>query len=228
MRLTPRRKSALVVALVVIGLLGVVVGRVLLGSRAAYLEGLEEERRALSRTDPKERSEGLKEAVVRYRRAARFYAPGNGYVERSLGRLQAIGLLAEQGGDLETALEAYRSVRRAILGARSFYTPHKGHLARANARIALLMAAQEEPQAEPETLAKREAWHRAQLSRDQAPSVGWAILALFGFFGWVGAAVGFVFGAVTPEDRLKGRQALIWGAAILAGLLVWLLGLTRA
>lgn len=228
MRLTAPRRRLLAVALVVLGLLGVVTGRVVLSSRAAYLEGLDAERRALGKTDPQQRAEGLREAVVRYRRAARWYAPGNGYVARSLARLQAIGQLAEQGGDLPTALEAYRAVRRALLGARSFYTPHEDHLARANARIAVLMARQEAAQAGADDLAQKEAWHRAQLARDRAPAVGWVLLALLGFLGWVGAAVGFLYRAITPEDRLLGRRALTWGGAVLAGLVAWLVGLTQA
>ena len=32
----------------------------------------------------------------------------------------------------------------------------------------------------------------------------------------------------TPEDRLEKRQALQWGLLILAGLVIWLVGLTQA
>lgn len=228
MRLTGRTRTALVVLLVALGLLGVVVGRVVLSARAAYVRGQAAERRALAQADPKRRTDGLRAAIVEYRRAARWYAPGNAYVTRALDRLEAIGRLAEQSADAPTALEAWRAVRRAILGARSLYTPHGDRLARANARIAALSARLEGARAGADAIARSEAWHRAQLRRDTAPAVGWVVLALLGFFGWVGAAVGFLYRAVSPEDRLLGRPAILWGAGILVGLVGWLVGLTQA
>ena len=34
--------------------------------------------------------------------------------------------------------------------------------------------------------------------------------------------------AITPEDKLVNRQALLWGGVILAGLIFWLTGLSQA
>lgn len=232
MKLSGARRTALVVAITALGLLGVVLGRVVVSSRAAFLEGRATERTALSQVDPDSRAQGLGEAIVHYRRAARWYAPGNSYATSALGRLEAIGRLAEQAGDATTALEAYRAMRRAILGARSVYTPHKDRLDRANGRIAILSARQAETTEgkilDAETIARMEAWHRKKLGQDTAPAVGWVLLALAGFLGWVGACVGFILGAVTRDDRLLGRRAILWGAGILAGLVAWLLGLTMA
>lgn len=215
--------------LVVLGLLAVVLGRVVLSSRAAYQEGHTAEKRALSATDPARRNLALQDAIIRYRRAARWYAPGNGYVSRSLEALRRIARLSEKHGDRQTALMAYRAIRRSILGSRSFYTPHTDHLGPANKHIARLSALEQGGQtAGADQLARYEAWHLAQLRRSTAPSVGWSILAVLGFFTWVTAAFLFIFRAITPEDRLINRQALLWGGVILAGLIFWLTGLSQA
>jgi hypothetical protein len=79
-------------------------------------------------------------AVVHYRRAARWYAPGSPYGVEALSRLGEIGREAEEAEDEELALSAWRAVRAAILSTRSFYTPERRRLEAANARIADLMA----------------------------------------------------------------------------------------
>ncbi len=223
------KRRLILTGLVALGLLSVVLGRVMLSSRAAYQQGHAAEKRALSATDPAKRSLALQDAIVRYRRAARWYAPGNGYVSRSLEALRRIARLSEKHGDRKIALMAYRAIRRAILGARSFYTPHGSHLAPANRNIARLSAlAQGGKTAGADQLAQYEAWHLTQLERSTAPSVGWSILAVLGFFGWVAGAFLFIYRAVTPDDKLINRQALIWGGMILACLLLWLTGLSQA
>lgn len=222
------KRKALVVAAAV-GILGaVVVGRVVLSGRAAYQEGRAAELRAEAAKDPSKRRVALERAIVCYRRAGRWYAPGNGYVTRALDRLEAIGRLSEGRGETHLALEAYRAVRRAILGARSVYTPHRDRLARANTHLARLSAAVQGRGKGAREVAALEAWHRTRLARDTAPSVLWSVLALLGFLAWVGGAVGFIYRAITPEDRLLGRQAIRWGLVIAAGLAVWLVGLSLA
>jgi len=222
------RRPLVTVAAVGLGLLALIAGRVVWSSRAEYRRGHGVEKHALDQPDPKRRGRGLRQAVVHYRRAARWYAPGNPYVGRALDRLAAIGHLAEQQGDAETALRAYRSIRRAALGARSFYTPHARRLAAANARIAALSARQGGRKRGADELARLEAWHKKQLARSRAPSVAWSVVALLGFALWITGAVLFVFRAIGPEDRLRSRPALRWGLVILGGLFVWLLGLTQA
>jgi hypothetical protein len=211
-----------------LGLLALIAGRVVWSARAEYRRGHGAEKRALDRPDPKRRARGLRQAVVHYRRAARWYAPGNPYVGRALDRLSAIGHLAEQQGDAETALRAYRSIRRAALGARSFYTPYSQRLAAANARIAALSARQGGRERGADELARLEAWHEKQLARSRAPGVAWSVLALLGFALWITGAVLFIFRAIGPEDRLRSGHALRWGLVILGGLFLWLLGLTQA
>ncbi len=67
------------------------------------------------------RARGEVEAsVAHYRRAARWYAPGNPYCRDALGRLEEIAREAERAGDRALALAAHRSIRGALLGWGSF------------------------------------------------------------------------------------------------------------
>lgn len=241
-----KRKVVIVVS-VAMGFLALTATRVVCSSREEYYEA----ERALQ-------SIKLDKAITHYRRAARWYAPGNPYVTRSLDRLWELGRQAEAKGDVATALTCYRSMRGAILGARSFYTPHAERLDPVNRRIARLMAAQQtdlearreagrgesgskEAQkptasgADPgsstvhvERRAKLQKWHLAQLRRTSAPSVGWSVLAVFGFVLWVLSAFLFAYRAISSDDRLLTRPALIWGGAIVSGLTLWMVGLALA
>ena len=222
-----KRKIVTAVA-IVLGLLTILSLRVVCSSRSQYQLGHTSERQALKERDPKKKQVALRRAIQHYRRAARWYAPGNGYVTRALDALERLGRLAEKRGDRPTALMCYRAIRRAILGARSFYTPHEERLGPTNRRIARLSARIQGQGKSSARIAQYEAWHLKQLRKNTAPSVGWTLLALLGFVAWVGGAFLFIFRAITPEDQLISRQALIWGGVILAGLLVWLLGLWQA
>ena len=222
------KRTVLTVVVVTLAVLSAITGRVVCSSRAEWIAGRGAEVRALGQADAAARGAGLDDAVVHYRRAARWYAPGSGYVTRSLDALARLGAAAERQGDLPRALEAHRAVRSAILGARSFYTPHRDRLAAANGAIARLSAAVQGEKQGAEARARLEAWHLAALRRDTAPAVGWSVLAVLAFLGWVSAAFVFIYRAITPDDRLLTRPALIWGAVILACLLLWLLGLSQA
>ena len=76
--------------------------------------------------------------------------------------------------------------------------------------------------------AERQAFHLELLSRDEAPSVAWSVLAVLGFFTWVGGGFWFAFRGVTEEDRLDRRQAATAGVLVLLGLVVWMVSLYQA
>jgi hypothetical protein len=154
-------------------------------------------------------------------RAARLYAPGNPWSRRALDSLVAIG---RAGGP--DALDAWRKVRSAILATRSIYTPHPELLDEANAQIAELMAA-----AEPATRGsheERKAWHAARLAQDDAPSVGWTLIALAGLAAWIGCALGFALRGLDEHDRLRKRPAILWAAGVAVGLTLFFVGLAHA
>ena len=81
---------------------------------------------------------------------------------------------------------------------------------------------------DPKALDQRTAWHLRLLEKTHMPSVGWSLVALIGLFLWISSAFGFAYKAITPDDRLAGRQAMLWGGLILAGLVSWILGLALA
>jgi hypothetical protein len=198
--------------------LAVVVVRVVASARAEYREG----EVALARGD-------VSEAVVRLRRAARWYAPGNPYPRRALDRLAEIAARAEAAGETHSARLAWEAVRGALLGSRSLYTPYRERLTLANRHIADLMAREEGPRADPgRSEAERAAWHHALLERDDAPRPGFVVLALAGFAGWVLGALAFIYRGVGADDRLHPRAALWSAAAVVAGYAAFLLGLARA
>jgi len=81
----------------------------------------------------------------------------------------------------------------------------------------------------PQERRKRlEEWHFTQLQKTTAPSVGWSILALLGLALWIGSGFAFAYRAITPEDKIAPRRALIYGLLIVIGLLVWMMGLSLA
>jgi hypothetical protein len=212
------KRRLVTIGLVLAFCLGVVVTRAVWEGRSALFEG-----------DVAAQSRGDQEDAIRWwRRAARWYVPLAPHVGRAYDRLEELGARAEKEGDLATALAAWQGVRGSILATRSFFTPHQERLEPANRRIAALLAAMEQSPPEGSRAAGLEAWHHELLARDEAPALGWTILALLGFLVWLGGGVLFALRGVSAEDRLVARPAITAGVLVVAGLLVWVLGLHNA
>jgi hypothetical protein len=206
---------------------GVIVACVLLASFT--LRVLVSARAELRTADQYAARGDLDAALVHYRRAARWYAPGSPYHREALGKLGAMGAQAEKRGDGDLALSAYRAVRSAIMSTRSFYVPERERLRAADERIASLMAAQPPPPMDAgksrEQLRKE---HLALLEADPSPSVLWSCVLLLGFFAWVGGAFAFTMRAIDAEDHFIPREALRWGAMIAVGFGLFVLGMSLA
>ncbi len=171
-------------------------------------------------------ADGDSEGAVRlWRRAARWYLPLAPHVETAYDKLRSLALSAEEHGDSQLAVSAWTGIRSSVRATRSFYTPYSERLEEADRHIARLMA-QIELQSNPSTnLKETEQWHHALLKRDQMPSVGWSIVALFGLALWIGGGFGFALRGVDDNDRLVPKAAGYSGAAVAIGMLIWLLGL---
>ena len=183
----------------------------------------------LSRADDLRRRGAVDEAIVHYRRAASWYAPGNPHVTDALDRLVRIGREAEEAGDADRALLAFRSIRGAILSARSTYTPHPERLRHANQRIAALMAAEDPPPMDAaKSQAELEAEHLALLGRTRRPNVWFSLLLLLGFAAWVGGAFAFATRAIDDEDRIVPGAARLWGTTFIVGFGLFVLGMALA
>jgi hypothetical protein len=201
--------------------LGALLTRVFWDGRAALAEGDAAHRRAAGLSGDAARQEE-EEAIRRWRRAARWYAPGAPHVAAAYDRLRA---LASSSEDPELALVAWRAIRSSSLATRSFYTPFEDRLGEANRHIATLMAASDTATGSRE---EKRAFHLALLERDEAPSVFWSIFAVLGFFTWVGGGFWFAFRGVTAEDRLDRRQAATAGVLVVLGMAVWMVSLYQA
>lgn len=200
-----KRRALRIVALTLIALAMVTV-RVIWSSRSEW--------RAAQATSGEEH-------LAHLGRAARLYAPANPYSRRAVEELASIGRAG--GGD---ALAAWREVRSSILATRSFYTPHRALLDEANREIASRMAAAETDARGAYPV--RRAWHAARLAEDDAPSVGWSLIALFGLAAWIASAFGFFWRALDDQDRLRRRPAIACAAGVALGLVLFFLGLARA
>ena len=129
----------------------------------------------------------------------------------------------------DLALSAWRAIRRSVYATRSFYTPHRDRLERANEHIATLMAELEGPDADPDSNQQaRRDFHAELLAKEVGPSVGWSLLALLGLLLWVGGGLYFALRGVGADDRLRPPAARLAVVLIALGLVVWMLGLYRA
>jgi tetratricopeptide (TPR) repeat protein len=211
-------RTVLRAALVIAALFLVVAARVVTGAKAE----LEIAERHAQEGD-------LEAAIVHYRRAARWYAPFSPYHVQALAALGRIGADAEQKADVELALSAYRAVRSAILSTRSFYVQERERLDAADKRIASLMAGLPPPQMDAgKSREQLEQEHLALLQHDPDPKLGWTLLLLLGFAAWVGGAFAFTLRAIDSEDRFIRREAVRWGAVIVVGFALFVLGMTLA
>jgi hypothetical protein len=169
------------------------------------------------------------QAVSHYRRAARYYAPFSPYPEEALTRLAEIGTEAEEAGDTDLALSAWRSIRAATLGSRSFFIPYEDRLHEADRHIAALMARLPPPPIEVRrSVEEREAAHLALLEEDVGPGALASLVALVGLATWIAAAFLFATRAFTGDDKLVPREARTWGGVFLVGLALFVIGLWLA
>jgi tetratricopeptide (TPR) repeat protein len=168
-------------------------------------------------------------AIVHYRRAARWYAPGSPYHVRALDKLSGIGAKAEADGDTERALSAYRAVRGSIMAARSFYVPEQGRLRAADLRIADLMAGLPPPGMDAgKSKDQLRAEHLALLEHNPDPSIAWTLVLLAGFAAWVSEAFVFSVRAIDENDRFVWTEARKWGALIVLGFALFVMGMVLA
>jgi hypothetical protein len=54
------------------------------------------------------------------------------------------------------------------------------------------------------------------------------MLVVFGFLGWVGCTIGFIFGAFEKEGGFNNARALRWGLAVVACYALWVAGMAHA
>lgn len=204
--------------LVLAGLFALISARVVWSARAE----LHEAEQLIAAHDPDA-------AIVHLRRAARWYAPLSPFHVRALERLRELGQAAEQAGETDRALSAYRALRGAILATRSTYVPERAQLEAANQRIAALMAKQDPPGMDAgKSERQRYEEHLALLTPIPGPSVFWSCVLLGGFVCWVGAAFALSIRGLDGEERWVPRECKRWGSLIVIGFSLFVLGMALA
>ena len=86
------------------------------------------------------------QAIMFYRRAARWNAPGNVYASDALAALAKLAASLEARGELEQALAAQRAIHAAIHASSGFVTLERDRLLQADQRIATLIAQKPPPE----------------------------------------------------------------------------------
>lgn len=171
----------------------------------------------------------LEAAIDHYRRAAVWYFPGNVRARDALVGLMDIGGTASERGDATLALAAFRSVHAATMSSRHVVIPHDDLRMQADREIADLMANGAVPPMDANrSVEERRALYLAMLRDDRDVHLGWSLLALLGFGGWVGAAAAFLRRGFDEAGALVATEARRWGTLFLVGFGLFVLGLALA
>ncbi|MCU0597162.1 MAG: hypothetical protein MUC98_17105 [Desulfobacterota bacterium] len=137
-------------------------------------------------------------AITYFDRSLHWYAPLNPYVERSAKRLWEIGERAEQEKDPRMALIAYESIRNGFYGASHVFRPGKDWIQRAESKI-----------------------------QDPQPDVGWSVVVVIGFLGWVGSLLGLIL-VLFRQGEVRGSKGIFWFGFSFLCFILWLVGMTKA
>ena len=211
------RRGQLAIALAgVVLALGIVVARLLIDGRTAWLHGAAAEQRGETA-----------QAIRHYLDAGRMYVPGSPYTARSLDRLDAIAVTAVTQGDYASARAAFEAERAALLGTRSFYTPYASRLPDLERRLARLLAASE-AQTGATTFEERTNWHAERLAERPQPKASFVLLALLGLATWVTSTVVFFRHGLDAHLGLRRVPALLAASGFVMGLALFLVCLRLA
>jgi hypothetical protein len=159
------------------------------------------------------------QAIVHLGRAARWRLPIATHDDRARERLEQIADAAERAGDDALALEAWREIRSALLGTRTWTVVDTEQLERANAGIVRSMQASAEASGQP---VHAERWQAELDAPPATDGVGTRVAALC-FALWLITLIGFVLEIARQGERR--RAALAWAAANLTLFVIWLLGM---
>ena len=154
--------SSLIVLAGVALALGVIVARLLVDARAAFRPG--RRGRAAGRNRRRPSATTSTPAGCTSRAAPTPPRPSTGWTR--------IGVSAVTQGDYATARAAFEAERAAILGTRSFYTPHGGRLPDLERRLARLLAASE-ADTTAATFEERARWHASVSPSGRGPRRPW-------------------------------------------------------
>lgn len=216
-----RSRTLRTVAIALVALVLLLVGRGLLEGRAAV--------RRAQELDAHGDVDG---AIAHAMRAAKWYVPLSSHPREAYDLLRTIARRAEANGDADTALIAWQAIRAGVRATRSVYVPYEDRLAEADKEIAILLSSKPPPGIDRDkTREQIFEEHRALLARDDAPKP-FAVVALYG--GLAIWALGiYRLSMLFDGDRARrARPALATLAVPIAlaivGIAVFLVSLSRA
>jgi len=170
----------------------------------------------------------VEQAIIYYDRAMHWYLPGAPHIRRSIEALTSIAEKAEQTGDVELALEAWRTLRSGLLASRSLYTPYPDVIRKCESRIADLVSHKFGKGPGDAGYDNAMIWQQASFRRYPGPNPFWATVAVLGFMGWVGSGFGLAYRAFPGDRGLKIKPAVLFGSLIVIFYALWIIGMMRA
>lgn len=150
--------------------------------------------------------------VVHLGRALRWRLPGASHDEAAIDRLLALGEAASDRGDSAAAVAAYREIRSALLGSRALDVPHADVLAEVDARIAALMADDDD------TIAVRHAELRVESERSRLG----LFAAAASFVAWAWATARLLLVGIDARGRLVPGSGVRLGLVAFGLLALWM------
>ena len=198
----------------------------------AWARGCTSSSAAYDRALAAETSNDLERAVEQYQYAARWYTPFSSTPHQAASALARIGREASEKGDRTLALKALRRLRGAILATRGVAAPLSAHLEATNSRLAELTAdeqlAQKGLTIRGRTRQELIADHLALLQLDPTPSLGWSLLVIFAFLGWLSSAAIAIWRGLNAAAEPQPRALKRWVMTSAACFVLWLIGLYQA
>jgi hypothetical protein len=171
----------------------------------------------------------VEDATSHYFRAFTWYFPGNPYIERAIRGLWETGERMEAEGRKKPAMKAYEDLRSGIYSVRSYTTPYGEWIERCDDKIAGFFAAEiRYAKDEKMTYAQRKEYYLKTLGAPERPSKGWAAVAVFGFFGWIGSMLTFLLSGGAEPEKTGKTKAMILATIFILSYAAWLIGMKFA
>lgn len=168
------------------------------------------------------RAEGELHAAVRAARGVfDLYVPGNPRLDHASTLIWEAAETHEAAGDRAAALEDYRTLRSAWIGAH----PPMGEpawIAKSEARIARLLFSPGDG-----SPGMSEGARLAQMRSRARPFGIWGGVAALGFAGWLLATAGLIVRSFRSDGSLA-RNGIGWGGLVSVTYVIWILGMMRA
>ena len=191
------------------------------------------------------------EALFQFRKTARWVAPGFSLPKEALLTIEEMGngaleecktcssaCTVDSGEACKSpaceacsfAVYAFDSGRAAILGSRSFYTPHSEILVRMNAGLVVALSRAAEvyppgPRQPPETREERIKEHQEQMELDHAPDVMFSLISSLGFAAWLAfLLLGLLRWSPSSSSKLLFTSRRCFGISI-GSFGLWVVGL---